>query len=141
MDAGQVPDFELHDVTAKLSMMYERTLEYSERQLSAKRDRLRTTNPRKPRAMAEKALACEEALNGFARQRWPDHDLADIKFPSDWRKRLAKAAIRITTVEHLRKELLPACHLQFSSLKACAQELVDIITSTTLANFPNPPSP
>lgn len=31
--------------------------------------------------------------------------------------------------------------MQFSSLEECAQELVDIIISTALANFPNPPSP
>ncbi len=141
MDAGQIPDFELHDMTARLAMMYERTLEYLECQLSAERDRLRTTNPQNLKTMAEKALACEETLNSFARQRWPDHGLADIKFPSDWRKRLAKAAIRPTTVEQLRKKLFPTCHLRFSSLEAYAQELVDIITSTTLANSPNLPSP
>ena len=50
-------------------------------------------------------------------------------------------AIHITTVEQLRKDLLPTCHLRFSSLEACAQELVDIITSTALVNSPNPPSP
>lgn len=48
-------------------------------------------------------------------------------------------AIRITTVEQLRKELHPLCHLQFSSLEECAQELVNIITSTTLANSSNLP--
>ncbi|WP_375449210.1 C-terminal helicase domain-containing protein [uncultured Nostoc sp.] len=140
-DAGQVPDFELHDVTARLAMMYKRTLEYSKLQISAERNRLRATNPRNPRTIAKQALACEKALDSFARQRWPDHSLADIKFLSDWRKRLAKVAIRITTVEQLHKELLLACHLRFSSLEACAQELVDIITSTALANSPNPPSP
>ncbi len=139
MDTGQVPEFELYDVTARLAMMYERTLEYSELQLSAKRDRLRATNPRNLRIMAKQALACEAALDGFAIQRWPDHNLADIKFPSAWRKRLAKVAIRITTVEQLRKELLPSCQLRFSSLYACAHELVEIITSTVLANSPNPP--
>ncbi len=102
-------------MTAKLAMMYERTLEYSKRQLSAERNRLCTTNPQNPKTMAEKALACEEALNGFAKQRWPDHGLADIKFLSDWKKRLAKVVICITTVEQLRKELLPASHLRFSS--------------------------
>ncbi len=49
-------------------------------------------------------------------------------------------AIRITIVEQLCKELLSACHLQFSSLEVCAQELVDIITSIALANSSNPPS-
>lgn len=91
--------------------------------------------------MVKKAHACEETLNGFARQKWLDYSLDDIKFPSDWRKQLAKTAIRIITVEQLCKELLPAYHLQFSSLEVCAQELVDIIISTTLANSPNLPSP
>ena len=119
-DAGQVPDFDLHNVTTRLAMMYERTLEYSNLQISAERNRLRATNPRNPRTIAEQALACEKALDSFARQRWPDHSLANIKFPFDWRKQLAKVAIGITTVEQLRKKLLPACHLQFSSLEAYA---------------------
>lgn len=29
MDAGQVPEFELHNVTAKQAIMYEKPLEYS----------------------------------------------------------------------------------------------------------------
>lgn len=120
MDAGQVPDFELHDVMTRLTMMYERTLEYSKRQLSAKYDCLRTTNSRNPKTMAKQPLAYKEALNGFARQRWSDHSFAKIKFLSDWKKRLAKVAIHITIVEQLHKKLFPACHLQFSSLEACA---------------------
>ncbi len=99
MDAGQLPDFELHDITTRLAIMYERTLEYSEYQLSAKCNRLRTIKPQNPRTMAKQALACEEALNGFARQKWPDYGLANINFQFDWRKRLAKVVIRITTVE------------------------------------------
>ena len=137
MVAGQVPEFELYGVTAKLAMMYERTLEYSELQLSAERDRLRVINPRNPKTMAKQALACTAALDGFAIQRWPNDSLANIKFPSAWRKRLAKVAIRITTIEQLRKELLPACQLRFSSLYACAHELVEIITSTALTNLKN----
>ena len=54
MDAGQVPDFELDDMTARLAMMYERTLEYSELQISAKRNCLRATNPQNPRTIAVK---------------------------------------------------------------------------------------
>ena len=68
-DAGQVPDFELHDVTAKIAMMYESTLEYSKLQISAEHNRLRATNPQNPRTIAVQALACEEALDSFARQR------------------------------------------------------------------------
>ncbi len=66
MDAGQIPEFELHDVTTRLAMIYERTLEYSELQLSAERDRLCTTNSRNPRTMAEQALTYKVTLNGFA---------------------------------------------------------------------------
>ena len=123
-------------MTARLRIMYKRTLEYSELQISAKHNRLRATNPRNLKTIVEQALAYEKALDSFVRQRWSDHSLVDIKFPSDWRKQLAKVAIRIITVEQLHKELLPTCHLQFSSLEACAQELVDIITSTALAHFP-----
>ena len=119
MDAGQIPDFKLHDMTTRLAMMYERTLEYSELQIFAKRNCLRTTNPQNPRTIAEQTLAYKKALESVARQRWPDHSLTNIKFPSDWSKRLAKVAIHITTVEQLRNNLLPACHLRFSSLKAC----------------------
>ncbi len=45
IDIGQVPKFELHDVTVRLAMIYKRTLEYSELQLSIEHDRLRTINP------------------------------------------------------------------------------------------------
>lgn len=55
------------------------------------------------------------------------------------RKQLAKAVIGITTVEQLHKKLHLLYHLQFSSLEKYAQELVDIITSTTLANSSNLP--
>ena len=44
MDADQIPDFELHNMTAWLVMIYEKILEYSKCQLSAKCDRLRTIN-------------------------------------------------------------------------------------------------
>ncbi len=99
MDAGQVLEFELHDMTARLARIYKRTLEFSELQLSAERDRLHITNPRNLRTMVKQALAYEAALDGFAIQRWPDYNLADIKFLSAWRKRLARGAIWITTVE------------------------------------------
>ncbi len=106
MDAGQVPEFELYNVTARLAMMYKRTLKYSEVQLSAKHDHLRATKLRNPRTMAEQGLTYKAALDGFAIQRWPDHNLVNIKFLSARRKRLAKVPIRITTVEQLYKELL-----------------------------------
>lgn len=83
VDAGQVPDFELHDITAKLAMIYKRILEYSELQLSAERDRLCVINPRNRKTMTKQALACKETLDGFARQRWSDYSLVDTKFPSN----------------------------------------------------------
>ena len=66
-DAGQVPDFELHDMTARLAMMYERTLEYSKLQISTERNYLRATNPQNPRTITEEALTYEEALDSVAR--------------------------------------------------------------------------
>lgn len=44
-------------------------------------------------------LVCKKALNGFVRQKWPDHSLADIRFSSNKRKQLAKVAIYITIVK------------------------------------------
>lgn len=82
VDTGQVPEFELHDVTARQAIMYEKTLEYSKLQLSAKCARLRITTPQNLKTTAEQVLAYEKALNGFASQKWSDHSLADVKFPS-----------------------------------------------------------
>ena len=62
MDTGQVPEFELHDVTVKLAIMYEKILEYLKLQLSAKCDHLRVTNPQNPRTMAKQILVCKAAL-------------------------------------------------------------------------------
>lgn len=73
-------------MTVKLAIMYKITLEYLKCQLFAKYDRLRITNSQNPRTIVKKAFAYEEVLNGFARQRWPDYGLIDIKFLFDWRK-------------------------------------------------------
>lgn len=81
IDAGQMPDLELHNVTTRLAIMYERTLEYSKYQLSAKRDCLYITNSQNLKTMANQGLAYEEALNGFLRQRWLNYGLVNIKFP------------------------------------------------------------
>ncbi len=43
-------------------------------------------------------------------------------------------------VEQLYKKPFLSCQLQYSSLYVCAYELVQIITSTVLANSPNPPN-
>ncbi len=45
IDAGQVAELELYDMTARLAIMYERILEYSEIQVSIECDRLHTINP------------------------------------------------------------------------------------------------
>lgn len=82
IDVGQVPEFESQHVTAKLAIMYERTLEYLDLQLFAKRDRLCATNPQNPKTIAKQALVCKLALNDFVIQRWSDHNLANIKFLS-----------------------------------------------------------
>ncbi len=108
IDAGQEPEFELHNVTARLAMMYEMTLEYSELQLSAEYNCLRATNPRIPKTMAKQALICETALNGFAIQKLLDHNLVNIKFPSAWKKQLAKIAIRLQWLSSCAKNFF--CH-------------------------------
>lgn len=87
--------------------MYEKTLKYSELELSVERNRLYVTNLQNPRTMVEQAIACKAVLDSFAIQRWPNHNLANIKILSAWGKELAKVAIRIITVEQLRKKLLP----------------------------------
>lgn len=53
IDAGQVSHFKLHNVTARVAIMYERILEYLKCQLFAKHDYLHITNPRNQRTMAE----------------------------------------------------------------------------------------
>ena len=53
IDAGQVSDFELYDVIAKLAMIYEKILEYSKLQFSTKHDRLHTINSQNLRIIAK----------------------------------------------------------------------------------------
>lgn len=66
IDVSQVPEFELYDMTAKLTMMYKETLEYLELQLSAERDHLYATNPQNPKTIAKQVLACSAALDDLA---------------------------------------------------------------------------
>lgn len=82
MVAGQVPEFELHSMTAKQAMIFEKMLEYSELLLSPDRERLCTTNPQNQKSIAEQILVCQAALDSFAIQKWLDDSLADIKFLS-----------------------------------------------------------
>ncbi len=99
-EAGQVPVFKAYDVTAKLSMMYAGTVEYSDLLFSSKHQRLLAENPlRGPRIVAKQTRACEEALNNFALQTWPNNGFASIKFSITWKQRLAKVAFQIKLVE------------------------------------------
>lgn len=66
MNAGQVPEFELYNMTTRLAIIYKKTLEYSELQLSAECDHLHATNSQNPKIMAEQALAYKSTLDSFA---------------------------------------------------------------------------
>lgn len=83
INIGKIPDFELHNVIVRLAMIYKMTLEYSKCQLFTECNYICITNPRNLKTMTKKTLIYEKALNGFARQRWPDHGLTNIKFLSD----------------------------------------------------------
>lgn len=69
IDAGQVSEFELYNVTTKYTMIYKKVLEYSELQLFAKYNRLCITIPQNLKTIAKQAFAYEKALNGFASQK------------------------------------------------------------------------
>ena len=66
MNTGQLLEFELDNVTAKLAMMYKRILKYSKLQLSAKRNCLYSINPQNAKIIAKQALAYKVVLDGFA---------------------------------------------------------------------------
>ncbi len=81
-EAGQIPVFETYNVTTKLGMIYMSIVEYSDLLFSSKRQRLLTGNPlRGSRTVAEQTRVCEEALNNFVLQTWPNNGLASLKFP------------------------------------------------------------
>lgn len=66
-EAGQVPVFEVYNVTAKLRMMYAGTTEYTDLLLSGERQRLFAENlPGGPKTAAKQTCVYEEALNNFA---------------------------------------------------------------------------
>lgn len=98
-DASQVPDFELHDITARLLIICKRILKYLKLQLLAKCNCLCKTNLSNLKTIAKQALICKKALHSFARQRQPKHIFFDIEILSGQRKQLAKVAIYITTIE------------------------------------------
>lgn len=66
MITSQLSEFELHHVAAKLAMMYESTIEYSELQLSTKHDCLHVINPRNSKTIAKEVPVYKAALDGFA---------------------------------------------------------------------------
>lgn len=108
LNISQVPMFELHNITAKLAIIYEKILKYSKIQLFAKCKHSYTINQIKNLKMLFKqALECEIALNSFAIYKWPENSLANIKFLFIQRKLLAKMAINIITINQLYQKLLP----------------------------------
>lgn len=126
--AGQVPNFEGYDITAKLGMMYARSIKYYDLLLFSERQGLLVANPtRGLQTTTNQICVCEEALKYFALRTWPDNRLASLNFLIAWRQRLTKVAIRITSIEQMRKELLSGCILCFSSLDAYANTIVNII--------------
>lgn len=80
--AGQVPVFEANNVTAKLSMIYAGTIEYTNLLLLSERQNLLAENPRGGlKTAAKQTCACEKVLNNFTLQTWPNNGLASRKFP------------------------------------------------------------
>ncbi len=82
--------------------------------------------------------ACKAALTDFAKSKWP-YGIDELMFSSALRQRLASAAMRIVSIDDLRKKLSPACNLNTSSLRAHAQEIVSIlqgIVSSTKSHLP-----
>lgn len=141
---GEIPDFSLHDVTATMTTKYEKTARFAELRLSDEQNRLfaAVAQPQTVQASGNIILACEEVLDQFATRTWPNDNLDELKFPIAWRRRLAKAAIRITTVDEMRKELLPVCNLRFSSLNKWAGVLVsELIATVRVHTLPPTPPP
>ena len=66
-DANKISGFELHDMTAKLAMIYKKILNYSELQHFAKCDHLHATNPQNPKTITKQIFIWEEVLDDFAR--------------------------------------------------------------------------
>lgn len=90
----QVLKFNGYNITARLGIIYEYTIEYSNLLFSSKRDRLLTANLIKnPKTTNKQILSCKTVLNDFILQTWPDNSFVDLKSPIFRRQRLAKAAI------------------------------------------------
>ncbi len=64
----QVSDFEAHDITAKLGIIYARTMEYPNLFFFNECKRLLAVNPRGPQTIVDQTCACKKALNNFALQ-------------------------------------------------------------------------
>ena len=125
VETGNTPDFLLHDVTAAMTTRFEGTTQFAELRLAGERSRLLAANlTRTARTPYNLVLHCQEMLDRFAAETWPTNSMNELKFPIPWRQRLAKAAVQITTVVELRKELSSVCELRFSSLYRLAEILV-----------------
>ncbi len=62
----QVPEFDGNNITVRLSMMYEHTIEYSNLLSSSERNKLLAANLiRNPKTAVEQTFACKTALNNF----------------------------------------------------------------------------
>lgn len=60
MVAGQVPEFELHSIIAKLSIIFEKILKYSKFQISAEGNYLYIINPQNLKTIAKQAFVYKE---------------------------------------------------------------------------------
>lgn len=73
VEVGQVPEFNICDMTARMGIMYKSTVEYADLLLSTKRNRLfAATLVRNPRTAAKLTIKCKTALNDFAQRIWPN---------------------------------------------------------------------
>lgn len=68
VEAGQVPDFKVYNITTKLDIIYVHTTEYSDLLFSNEYERLLAKNLRSPHTIVDQTYTCEEVLNNFALQ-------------------------------------------------------------------------
>ena len=66
IEVVQDPNFEVYDITTKLSMIYMCIIEYSNLLLSNERKKLLIINQRGPQTTVDQTHTCEKALNNFA---------------------------------------------------------------------------
>lgn len=79
---GQIPDFEAYNITAKLGMIYNSIIKYSDLLLSSEHKGLLAANPIKSsQTIAKKTYVYKKTLISFALQTWPNNILVSLKFP------------------------------------------------------------